>query len=153
MSRFGLRKRLKDALGKGPPVIVRHGVVYVLPDGTEQVVEAEEGYDLLMASQELPAPISTGRRAGGPCPDGGCGLCRVEIIDGTGLSPQKDKEVATIEAHVLGEPHENRDREPGPPSNERTRLACHTRINGPGGRVQVLELFDYDSIRGDPDGT
>jgi len=153
MSRFGLRKRIKNALGKGPPEIVRHAVTYVLPDGTEQRVEAEEGYDLLMASQELPAPISTGRRAGGPCPDGGCGLCRVEIIDGTGLSAQKDKERATIEAHVRGEPHEGRDREPGPPANERTRLACHTRINGGGGRIQVPELFDYESIRGDPDGT
>ena len=64
MSRFGIRKRIKSALGKGPPEIIRHKVTYVLPDGTEQVVEAEEGYDLLMASQALPAPISTGRRAG-----------------------------------------------------------------------------------------
>ena len=45
-----------------------------LPDGSVQVVQAEEGYNLLMASQDLPSPISTGRRAGGPCPDGGCGL-------------------------------------------------------------------------------
>jgi len=153
MSRFGIRNRLKKAIGKGPPEIIRHSFVYVLPDGAEQRVEAEEGYDLLMASQYLPSPISTGRRAGGPCPDGGCGLCRVEIIDGTGLSAMKDAERATIEAHVRGDTHEGREREPGPPSNERTRLACHTRINGPGGRVQVLELFDYDSIRGDPDGT
>jgi len=153
MSRFGIRKRIKSAIGKGPPEIIRHPVTYVLPDGTEQVVHAEEGYNLLMASQDLPAPISTGRRAGGPCPDGGCGLCRVEIIDGTGLSAQKDMERATIAAHVKGEPHEGRDREPGPPANDLTRLACHTRINGGGGRVKVLELFDYDSIKGDPDGT
>jgi len=153
VSRFGIRNRIKSALGKGRPEIVRHGVTYVLPDGTEQVVEAEEGYDLLMASQDLPAPISTGRRAGGTCPDGGCGLCRVEVIDGTGLSTQTDRELSTIQAHVNGEPHEGRDRVPGPPANERTRLACYTRINGGGGRVQVLELFDYDSIRGDPDGT
>jgi ferredoxin len=153
MSRFGIRKRLKGAMSKSRPEIIRHGVVYVLPDGTEQRVLAEEGYDLLMASQELPAPISTGRRAGGPCPDGGCGLCRVEILDETGLSPQKESEIKTLKAHVSGEPHEGREREPGPPANERTRLACHTRINGPGGRVQVNELFDYDSIRGDPEGT
>jgi ferredoxin len=153
VSRFGIRKRLKGALGREKPEIIRHAVTYVLPDGTEQIVHAEEGYDLLMASQELPAPISTGRRAGGPCPDGGCGLCRVEVVDGSGLSPRRDKEQATIDAHVSGEPHEGRAREPGPAANDRTRLACHTRIQGGGGRVQVLELFDYDSIRGDPDGT
>jgi hypothetical protein len=77
----------------------------------------------------------------------------VEVLDGTGLSAQKDKEQATITAHVNGEPHEGREREPGPPANDLTRLACHTRINGPGGRVNVIELFDYDSIKGDPNGT
>jgi len=153
MSRFGIRKRIKNALGQDPPQIVRHAVTYVLPDGTEQVVEAEEGYDLLMASQSLPSPISTGRRAGGTCPDGGCALCRVEVIDDTGLSAQKDKERATLEAHIRGDPHEGHEREPGPPATARTRLACHTRIIAGGSRVQVIELFDYESIRGDPDGT
>ena len=86
-----------------------------------QVVQAEEGYNLLMASQDLPSPISTGRRAGGPCPDGGCGLCRVEVVDGTGLSTQTERERDTIAAHVRGDPHEGRDREPGPPANELTR--------------------------------
>ena len=153
MSRFGIRKRLKGLMDARTTEIVRHPVTYILPDGTVQVVHAEEGYDLLMASQSLPAPISTGRRAGGPCPDGGCGLCRVEVVDGTGLSPTKDRERGAIEAHVRGEMHEGREREAGPPATELTRLACHVRIQGPGGRVQVPELFDYDSITGDPEGT
>jgi hypothetical protein len=37
--------------------------------------------------------------------------------------------------------------------NELTRLACYCRIKGPGSRVRVLELFDYQSIAGDPDGS
>ena len=153
MSRFQIRRRLKGLLDKGPTEIVRYRVTYELPDGTEQVVEAEEGYSLLMASQALPSPISTGRRAGGTCPDGGCGLCRIEMVDDTGLSSQTDRERRTIDAHVQGEPHEGREREPGPPATETTRLACYTRVQGDGGRVKVIELFDYDSIKGDPDGT
>ena len=153
MSRFGIRKRLKSMLDGGPTEITRHPVAYLLPDGTTQTVHAEDGYNLLMASQALPAPISTGRRAGGPCPDGGCGLCRVEVTNGTGLSTMSDRERSTLEAHVRGDPHEGRSREPGPPANELTRLACFCRIQGPGGEVRVLELFDYASISGDPDGT
>ncbi|MGB0639548.1 MAG: hypothetical protein ACPGTU_09450 [Myxococcota bacterium] len=153
MSRFGIRKKLRGMLDSKSSEIIRHPVTYILPDGSSQVVHAEEGYDLLMASQALPSPISTGRRAGGPCPDGGCGLCRVDVLDATGLSDQKDRERGTIEAHVRGDMHEGREREAGPPATEFTRLACHVRIQGGGGRVQVPELFDYDSITGDPDGT
>ena len=153
MSRFGIRNRLKKMLDGGPGEIVRHPVTYLLPDGTTQVVRAEEGYNLLMASQDLPSPISTGRRAGGPCPDGGCGLCRVEVTNGTGLSSLTERETRTMEAHVRGDPHEGRARDPGPPINELTRLSCYCRINGPGGEVKVLELFDYESITGDPDGS
>lgn len=153
MSRFGIRKRLRGMLDAKEQNIVHHSVTYILPNGTEQLVEAEEGYDLLMASQALPAPISTGRRAGGPCPDGGCGLCRVEVVDASGLSPMKDRERGTLEAHIRGDSHEGREREPGPPASDSTRLACHVRIQSSGGRVQVPELFDYDSITGDPDGT
>ena len=52
MSRFGLRKRLKKALGRGggQDDIVRHSVTYLLPDGTERTIEAEEHYSLLMAA-------------------------------------------------------------------------------------------------------
>ena len=154
MTPFGLRKKLRGALGLGGvrSEVIQHKVTYVLPDGSEQVVDAEEGYNLLMASQALPSPIATGRRAGGTCPDGGCALCRVEVIDGTGLSTQTDHERASLAASVEGLPHEGRAREPAEPTNERTRLACYTKILGPGGRVQVLELMDFDSIHGDPDG-
>lgn len=155
MSRFGIRKRLRSALGVGKrrAEIIRYPVTYVLPDGTEQVVEAEEHYSLLMASQALPAPIGTGRRAGGTCPDGGCALCRIEVIDGSGLSPMTDFEMASMRALADGKPHEGRNRDPGPEPTPTSRLACHAKIHGPGARIQVLELFDYDSVRGDPNGT
>lgn len=155
MSRFGIRKRLKSALGMGkrPVKIIRYPVTYVLPDGSEQVVEAEEHYSLLMASQALPSPIGTGRRAGGTCPDGGCAQCRVEIIDGTGLSPITDAERESMQALADGKPHEGRERPPGPPPTPTSRLGCYAKILGPGARVQVLSLFDYDSVRGDPNGT
>ena len=153
MSRFGLRKRLKKALAKEPAEIIRYPVTYVLPDGTERNVEAEEGYSLLMASQALPAPISTGRRAGGTCPDGGCGMCRVDVLEHGGLSAMTERETSSLEAQVRGDPHEGRDRTPGEPTKPTTRLACYVRINGPGGRVQVPALVDYDALRGDPTGT
>jgi ferredoxin len=153
LSRFRIRQRIKDALGQGPVEIVRHPVTYLLPDGTEQVVQAEEGYTLLMASEALPSPISTGRRAGGTCPDGRCGLCRVEVTDATGLSAMTDREQESLDAQIRGDAHEGRDREPGLPATETTRLACYVRIQGPGGRVQVDALVDFDALKGDPDGT
>lgn len=152
MSRFGIRNKLKQAFGKQRKEIVRHAVTYVLPDGSERVVEAEERYNLLMASQSLPSPIGTGRRAGGPCPDGGCASCRVEILDSTGLSPMTDAERATLDAHVAGEPHEGRCREPGEPYTENTRLACYAKILGPGARVQVSSLVDFEQLSGETDG-
>lgn len=154
MSRFGIRKRIKRSLGLGRPdrEIVQYSITYVLPDGSEKTVQAEERYNVLMASQALPAPIGTGRRAGGPCPDGRCALCRIEIIDGTGLSPMTDMERQSMQDLADGKPHEGRAREPGEPPTPTSRLACHARIVGDGARVQVLELFDYDSVRGDPDG-
>jgi len=155
MSRFGIRKRLKSALGMGrrPAQIVRYPITYVLPDGSEQVVQAEEHYSVLMASQALPSPIGTGKRAGGTCPDGGCASCRIEIIDGTGLSPMTDSERASMQALADGKPHEGRPREKGPAITENARLGCYAKILGPGAKVQVLSLFDYDSVRGDPNGT
>ena len=149
MRRFGIRKRLKSIFQNASEPIPEYSVTYILPDGTEQVVVAEERYSLLMASQSLPAPISTGRRAGGTCPDGYCGLCRVEIDDPTGLSEMTDTELKALEDHVKGTEHEGRPRQPGPPLTPKTRLACHARIIGDGGRVTVAALVDYDSLRGD----
>ena len=150
MTPFGLRKKLQRLMGDGgPSEIVTHPVTFLLPDGTEQTLEAEEGYNLLMASEKLPSPISTGRRAGGACPDGRCGACRVEIVDEQGLSPRQDFEVDVMASHTAGTPHEGREREAAPPAGPNTRLACQTRIRGPGGRVQVAALVDYESLRGD----
>ena len=150
MSRFGLRKKLKSLLKKDTgPKYITYDVTYILPDGTKQVVSAEEKYNLLMASERLPSPISTGRRAGGTCPDGYCALCRVEVLDSTGLSEMKEIERNSLDDSVKGTPHEGRDREPGEPYSENTRLACHVRIIGDGGVVQVSELVDFEDLRGD----
>lgn len=150
MTPFGIRKKLKAALGLGGRgEIVRYKVTFVLPDGQERTIEAEEHYSLLMAADANGITIATGRRAGGTCPDGHCASCRLEVLDGTGLSPMKDGERQSLADHVSGAPHEGRAREPGPPLTPNTRLGCHTKIIGNGGRVQVQSLFEMDSIRGD----
>ena len=154
MSRFGIRKRLLKMLNKRQgPSYITYKVTYLLPDGTEKTIEAEERYSLLMASEALPSPISTGRRAGGTCPDGLCALCRVEIEDATGLSPLKEYEKRALDDHVAGKPHEGRPRKPGPPLTPNTRLACHTRVVGDGSRVRVAALVDFESLKGDINGT
>ena len=155
MTPFGIRKKLRGLVGLGKPTvdIVRYPVTFILPDGIEKVVDTEERYDLLMTSQWLPAPISTGRRAGSPCPDGACGFCRVEALDQTGLSPISDSEIEVMDAHTRGESHEGRPREAAPTRGPNTRLACHCRVIGPGARIQVDELVDYEALKGDPDGT
>ncbi len=152
MSRFGIRKKIRSLMGTQRPEIIRHSVTYILPDGTEQVVQAEERYNLLMASQALPSPIGTGRRAGGSCVDGGCGSCRVEVLDSTGLTPMSPGEKATLDAYVAGDPHEGRCREPGEPYTEQTRLACYAKIVGSGARVKVAELVDFEALQGEKNG-
>lgn len=135
MTPFGIRKKLKSLVGRDQqPAIVRYPLTFVLPDGSEHRVEAEEHYTLVMASQTLPAPINTG------CPDGACGKCRVEAHDGTGLSPRKDAERKVIARWM-------KDATPN------TRLACHARVAGPGARVEVFDLFDFKSVQGDLEGT
>ena len=154
MSRFNIRKKFKKMMGfPTKPQIVYHTITYVLPDGTEHNIEAEEGYSILMASQSLPSSIGTGRRAGGQCPDGRCALCRVEIDTATGLSSMDDFERKSLEDHVAGTPHEGREREPGAPLTPQTRLACQTRINGSGSRVIVPSVVDYEALKGDEQGT
>ena len=49
--------------------------------------------------------------------------CRVEVVDGTGLSTQTERERDTIAAHVRGDPHEGRARE---------RRASRERAHTPG---------------------
>lgn len=148
MSRFRIRKKLKGLLTGPPQEIVRHQVTFILPEGTERTLHVEEHYSLLMAADTNDITISTGRRAGGTCPDGLCGLCRVELVDDSGISAMTEYEKKTMDDHVAGTPHEGREREPGPPLTPSTRLGCHAKIIGPGGKVQILALFNPDSITG-----
>ena len=148
MSRFGIRRKLKSFLKTEKPSYQTFSVTFVLPDGSEKVVEVEEKYNLLMASQSLPSPIGTGRRAGGTCPDGGCASCQVEILDETGLTSITDSEKETLDNYVAGTEYEGRPREPGEPYLANTRLACYTKVVGSGGKVQVRTLVDFESLRG-----
>ena len=153
MSRFGFRKKIKSMFSNQKKVYQTYNITYCLPDGSEQVVSAEEKYSVLMASQALPSSIGTGRRAGGTCPDGRCGSCRIEVLDHSGLSEQTEMERAVLKDLAAGLPHEGRPRDPGPPQTSDTRLACHARIIGHGARIQVPEVVDYDALRGDINGT
>ena len=132
MTPFGLRKRLKTALGLGgrAETAVFH-VTFVMPGGRERVTEAEDRYTLVMASQTLETPIAT------ECPDGHCGGCAVEVIGGVdALSPAKPAEV---EAYTKGQ-----KRAPG--ASE--RLACHARVQGEGARVRVKRVWTMETYRG-----
>jgi ferredoxin len=154
MTPFRLRKRVKSLLGRGDgPQIVRYPITFVLPDGSEKTLEVEEHYSLLMASQGLSSPISTGRRAGSTCPDGGCDLCRVEVISPAGLSERTEFELGVMQDHADGKDYEGRSRAKGEQPGPNTRLACHTKIRGPGGKVKVRALVDFDMLRGDDTGT
>ena len=149
MSRFGIRKRLKGMIsGDREVTIQRYGITFVLPEGDEQTLQVEDRYSLLMAADANGITISTGRRAGGTCPDGRCGLCRVEILDATGLTEMQAYEKKALDDHIAGTPHDGHPREPAPPATENTRLGCHTKVCGDGGRVQILALFDPESITG-----
>lgn len=133
MTPWGIRKRIKGALGRpggGPVDIVQHPVTYVLPDGSEQVIQAEERYTLAMASQFLPSPIDT------PCPDGQCGQCVVDVLVDQGLEAAGDNETEVMQKWHKVDPGEK-------------RLACHCRVTGPGAKVQVHRLFDFEAVKGD----
>ena len=148
MTPFKIRKRVKRLLRKPKPEIIRHAVVFVLPDGTEQTVQVEEHYTLMMASQALPSPIGSGRRAGSTCPDGGCGACQVEILSGAGLSPVGVAEREALDAYVAGDPYEGSAREAMGELLPGIRLACHAKVLGAGAKVKVLSLVDFDALRG-----
>ncbi len=129
MTPWGIRAKIKGALGRGPtapPNTERLTVTFVLPNGAEHQVKCESRYSLVMASQTLETPIATG------CPDGHCGECAVDVIDGTGLA-----EPAATEAKLLAEK--------GKPGQ---RLACHARIIGTGAKVKVLTVWTMDDIKG-----
>lgn len=154
MTPFHIRKRLKSLLGDGPTATDdRCSITFVLPDGTERAVKCEKHYSILMAADANGITISTGKRAGGSCPDGACDLCRVEVLNDAGLSPMKAEEAAMMDNHTAGLPHEGRDRAPAPARSSSTRLGCHAKVIGSGAKIQIAELFDPNSIRGSMDGT
>lgn len=155
MTPFQIRKRLKGMLGMTPTdrADERCSLTFLLPDGSARTVQCEPHYTLLMAADANGLTISTGRRAGGTCPDGACDLCRVEVLDGTGLTPRSEVEMRMMMDSAQGKPHEGRDREKAAIPGPNTRLGCHAKVIGSGARVKVAELFDPNSIRGDEHGS
>ena len=137
----------------GPAPDERCAVTLLLPDGSERTVQCEKHYSILMAADANGLTISTGRRAGGTCPDGACDLCRVEVVDASGLSARSEHELKVMNDHAAGMPHEGRPRTPAAPPGPNTRLGCHAKILGSGSKIRVAELFDPDSVKGDAAGT
>ncbi len=137
MSRFGIRKRIKKALGRGgaaDPKDESFDITLILPDGSEHTLRTEPHYTLVMASQTLDTPIHTF------CPDGHCGKCQVDVLAGhDALRPPLDAEKDLLD-EVLG-----KDRDPS------VRLACHARVMGPGVKVRVRHTWNIDgATRGEP---
>lgn len=149
MTPFKIRERLKT-LVNGPKSTSdeKYTVTFVLPDGSERVVRSEPGYTVLMAADVNGLTIDTGRRAGGACPDGLCDMCRVEIVNSTGLSPMADIEARSMDDSSAGMPHEGRPRHAAPKRGPNTRLGCHCKIKGDGAKIRIVKLFDPSSIKG-----
>jgi ferredoxin len=129
MTPWGIRSKIKAALGRGGTTAKndeQYTLTMVLPDGREQSVNAEKRYTLVMASQSLETPIATG------CPDGGCGTCTVDVVDGRGLA-----EPTEAERKLLAE-----KAKPG------QRLACHARVIGSGAKVKIGAVWSMDQTRG-----
>lgn len=132
MTPWGIRSKIKGALGLGGAPAKKnsdpsYSVTMILPSGKEQTVRCEERYTLVMASQMLESPIATG------CPDGHCGTCAVDVLDGTGLAPPTD-----AEQKILAE-----KAKPG------QRLACHARVVGDGAKIKIAAVWTMDNVRGD----
>ncbi len=128
MTPWGLRNRLKSALGRAPAAAASptHRLTLVTPEGVAHEVSAEDRYTLVMASQCLEHPIATG------CPDGHCGKCAVDVLEDRGLAAPTDAEAKLLKEKA----------KPG------QRLACHARIVGSGGRFQIKETWSLESLIG-----
>lgn len=128
MTPWGIRKRIKAALGRTGPSQAEsaHTLTLVLPDGSAHEVKAEERYTLVMASQSLETPIATG------CPDGHCGNCAVDVLVDAGLAAPTEAEAKLLKEKAR----------PG------QRLACHARIVGSGGRFRVHQTWSMDQTAG-----
>jgi ferredoxin len=131
VSPLRIRERLKRVLGGSKPPSDKIEVTFVLPDGSQATGRGESRYTLVMASQNLETPIATG------CPDGGCGGCNVEVLDGAdALAPATDAEIRSFEGRAK--------RKPGPEE----RLACHARVLKSGARVRVARVWTLDDQKG-----
>lgn len=137
MTPWGIRSRVKGlvqgALGKPGGTRVEAEQVrvrMVLPDGSGHDVACEPRYTLVMASQSIETPIATG------CPDGQCGGCNVDVLDGAdALLPP-----AAAETKLLGEKHGSRPN---------VRLACHAKVVGSGAVVKVHNVWRMENTRGE----
>jgi len=135
---WGIRSKLRGAVsglvggsrGGTAPATEQLRVKLLLPDGTEHEVRCEERYTLVMASQTLDTPIATG------CPDGQCGGCQVEVLEGAQalLAP------SAAEQKLLSEKHAGK---------ANARLACHAKVIGSGARVKVQSVWSMESTRGE----
>lgn len=131
MTPFRLRDRLRRAIGGEKAADDRVEVTFVLPDGSRATGRGETRYTLVMASQNLETPIATG------CPDGGCGGCNVEVVDGiSALAPASDAEIRSFE--------QRHNRKPRPEE----RLACHARVLRTGATVKVARVWSLDEQKG-----
>jgi ferredoxin len=131
MTPWGIRNRIKHIIGGAPArssADEQISVRMVLPTGKEHEVLCEPKYTLVMASQTLETPISTG------CPDGACGGCTVEVLDGAGLAAP-----SAAEKRILDEKWKDKPT---------WRLACHARVTGPGARVKVHSVWTMDTTKG-----
>ncbi len=134
MSRFRIRKRIKDRLlGRIPTDTedTRVTLTLVLPDGSEHVLQTEPHYTLIMASQTLDTPIHA------HCPGGTCGGCRVDVLEGMeALRPAAEAETDLLDEHL------------GPDRDPNVRLACHARLVGSGAKVEVHKVWSLEEAMG-----
>jgi ferredoxin len=129
---WGIRNRIKGIVGGADKKATRSDdeltLTIVLPTGKEYSVKAEPRYTVVMASQTLETPIATG------CPDGGCGGCTIDVLDGSGLAPATAAEQKLLDEKWKEKPT--------------FRLACHARIIGSGARVKATSVWTMDTTRG-----
>jgi ferredoxin len=129
---WGIRNKIRSALGRSgrssEPEQV--SLTIVLPTGAERTVTCEPRYTLVMASQTLETPIATG------CPDGHCGGCNVDVLDGAdALVPPSPAEQRILDEKWKGKPN--------------VRLACHAKVQSSGAKIKTLNVWTIDTTRGD----
>jgi ferredoxin len=95
-------------------------LILVGPDGTEQVVKADIGSNIVGATSRMKRPIATG------CSDSTCGTCRVEILEGAeNCAEQSARERATLKDNGFPQTY---------------RLACRTELVKGAVKARAFEL-------------